>query len=97
MSTRLPTNISFACTKKSLTGLPANLEAASNEQVTMMGAPVGRLFNITFKDRYSALADGDLLVNEADATDTYRIRGVKYTLGPRLLHTHCLAERGGSK
>lgn len=63
----------------------------------MQGAPVGRLFTITFKDRYSALADGDLLVNEADATDTYRIRGVKHTLGPRLLHTHCLAERGGSK
>lgn len=86
-------NASFACTKKSLTGLSANIQPASDELVVMMGAPVGKLFGITFINPHTELSDGDLLTNEADATDTYRIKGIKQLTG-RLAHTHCLAERG---
>ena len=97
MSTRLPTNVSFKCVARSLTGLKALILPASDELVTMQGAPVGRLFNVTFDQTQSNLQDGDLLVNEVEATDTYRIRGVKHVKTPHLAHTHCLAERGGAK
>ena len=43
MSTNLITNSSFKCVAKSLTGLSANLQAASDNLVTMQGAPVGPL------------------------------------------------------
>lgn len=97
MSTLLPTNVSFACTARSLTGLKANIQPASDELVTMQGAPIGRLFTVTFSDLHDDLADNDLIVNETDATDKYRIKGVKHVRSPRLAHTHALAERGGAK
>jgi hypothetical protein len=97
MTTRLPTNVSFTCVARALTGLNALILPASDELVTMQGAPVGRLFNVTFDQTQANLQDGDLLVNEADATDSYRIRGVKHVKTPRLAHTHALAERGGAK
>lgn len=97
MSIPLTTNVSFKCTARSLSGLKALILPASDELVTMQGAPIGRLFNVTFDQVQSSLADNDLLVNEADATDSYRIKGVKHVNTPLMAHTHCLAERGGSK
>lgn len=97
MNIPLPTNVSFACTKRSLTGLKALILPASDELVTMQGAPVGRLFNVTFDQLQTDLSDTDLLTNETDANDKYFIRGVKHIKTPLMAHTHCLAERGGAK
>ncbi len=97
MSTHLIPNASFKCAARSLTGISALILPASDELVTMQGAPIGRLFNVTFNEVISGLQDGDLIENEADATDQYRIRGVKHVRSPRLAHTHVLAERGGQK
>jgi hypothetical protein len=94
MSILLPANITFKCVGRSLTGMQANIQPASDTLVTMQGEPVGKLFAVTFNDRYGALKDGDLIVNEADSSETYRIRGVKHLPGPKLIHSHCLAERG---
>lgn len=94
MSLPLPTNASFACAAKSLTGLKALIMPASDELVTMQGAPIGRLFTVMFTDLIPELADKDLLVNEADATDTYKLRGVKHIQSPHAAHTHALAETG---
>jgi hypothetical protein len=92
--TSLPTNVSFACAAKSLTGLAALVLPASDELVTMQGAPIGKLFTVAFNTTHAELEEGDKLTNEADATDAYRIKSVKQVGSPRLAHTHCFAEKG---
>lgn len=92
----MPTNITFSCTMKGLTGLKALITPASPELTAIQGAPVGKLYDITFQLLQPNLAGKDLLTNEADPTDSYRIRGVEHFTTPHLAHTHTLAEKGAS-
>lgn len=96
MSTRLPTNIVFSCAKQGLTGIKALITPASPELTAIQGAPVGKLFDITFQLLAPTLVNGDLLTNEADPTESYRLRGVEHFATPPLAHTHALAEKGAA-
>lgn len=82
MSLNVPTNKTFSCATRSLTGLQALLLPASDELVTMQGIPVGQLFTIMFDDLHTELQDGDRIVSEEDSTETYHLRGVKHIQSP---------------
>lgn len=90
----LPINRQLSCVARSLSGMPALVTPASTEITTMQGAPVGKLFEITFSARYPTLAEGDLLVADGNPTERYRVKGTQHWDTRFLNHTYCLAETG---
>ncbi len=90
----LPTNKTFSCKRRTatvLTNLPALCIPASDQIAAMQGAPANRLFEITFDATYD-VQEQDVLTNQADATDAFRVKSLKKFLTPRLGHTYVIAE-----
>ncbi len=90
----LPTNKSFSCKRRTtivLTDLNALCLPASDQIAAMQGAPANRLFEITF-DGVADIQEQDVLTNESDATESFRVKGIKKYLTPRLAHTYAIAE-----
>ncbi len=74
-----------------LPGLKAFCAPIRDEIAGLQDAPAYKLFEIFFLEPVD-VTEQDVLVNEADATDSFRVRGVKKYLTPRAPYTYATAE-----
>lgn len=96
MNYALPTNKLFKVRRKgvdvaALTNLAALCVPARPEVVAVRDVPAAKAFEITFADTFD-VREQDMLINQADVTETFRVRAVEKYLTPRLSHTYALAE-----
>ena len=75
-----------------LTDLPALSLPASPEIVAFFEIPATKAYQVIF-DGVFAVKEQDILVNTADATETYQVRGVQTFDTVRLAHTEATVEK----
>lgn len=90
----LPTTHTFNVTRdgtaNTLTNLAAYVQPASAEVVAFNDIPASKAFQLVF-DGKPAIREQDVLVSQADATETYLVVGVSKNFTPRLGHTSVTA------
>jgi hypothetical protein len=100
MPTQVPPNRSFSVTRQgtastTLVHLPALLEPPSTRSYQILAlvsdAPATKLMDVYFDNLYD-VREQDQLVDDADATKTYRVRYVETFDMPRVQYTFALVE-----
>src|SRR5687767_14948550 len=90
----IPTTHTFNVTRNgtadTLINLAAYVQPASAEILAFNDIPASKAFQMVF-DGKPAIQEQDVLVSQADATETYLVAGVSKHFTPRLGHTSVTA------
>ena len=89
----LPDNVTFEVSRNRstvLSNVPALCVPARPEIVALYDVPAGKAYQVTFNGLFD-IKEQDLLINQADATETYRVTSVAQYETPRLAHTEAVA------
>ncbi|MDP9469055.1 MAG: hypothetical protein M3Q71_00090 [Chloroflexota bacterium] len=91
---QLPTNKSFQLERAGVViamNLSAFCQPARPEIIALQDVPAAKAFEIVFPNA-ADVREQDVLRNQLDATDFFRVRSVAKYLTPRLPHTEVIAE-----
>lgn len=92
---QLRSNKTFSITRRGATNTLTNLNAlcvpARPEILALQEVPAAKAFEVVFAGPYD-VREQDVLVNQNDASETFRVRSVAKHLTPRLAHTEAIAE-----
>ncbi len=94
MALKFPPNKTFNVQRNGttvLTGLPAFCAPMREEIVGLQDVPASKPFEIFFTDPVD-VREQDVLVSQADATDSFRVRGIKKYLTRYAPYTYATAD-----